>query len=117
MLEQDFHRISFWEIQFGDDVSEIHKNMQVFGPEERAKLTNVLKDFLEKRKEYIFAFIERVGVDVAPDYRSIIPSEMFFDLIQRRLSNGFYRSQEVSVFFNFYSNSPYFYSNCSLISI
>ena len=55
--------------------------MQVFGPEERVKLSNVLKDFLEKRREYVFCFIDRVGVDVAPDYRSIIPAEMYFDLI------------------------------------
>ena len=68
----------------------------MFGTEEKAKLTNILKDFLVKKQEYVVYFIDRVPTDVAPDYRSIISSEMYFDLIKERLSNGYYRSQDVS---------------------
>ena len=66
--------------------------MQVFVPDEKAKLFNTLKDFMEKKKEYLECFMDRV----APDYRSIIPAEMFFNLIKDRINNGYYRSQEVS---------------------
>ena len=68
--------------------------MQVFQPEEKAKLANILSDFLEKKREYVLPFLDRVPVDVAPDYRSIIAGEMYFSLIKLRIENGFYRSQE-----------------------
>jgi len=35
-----------------------------------------------------------VPLESAPDYRSIIPAEMFFRLIRERLESGYYRSQE-----------------------
>jgi hypothetical protein len=70
--------------------------MQVFVPEEKAKLFNTLKDFIEKKKEYLECFMDRVPLEVAPDYRSIIPAEMYFNLIKDRINNGYYRSQEVS---------------------
>lgn len=70
--------------------------MHVFVPEEKAKLVNTLKDFMEKKREYLECFMERVPLEVAPDYRSIIPAEMYFNLIKDRISNGYYRSQEVS---------------------
>jgi len=70
--------------------------MQVFVPDEKAKLFNTLKDFMEKKKEYLECFMDRVPLEVAPDYRSIIPAEMFFNLIKDRINNGYYRSQEVS---------------------
>jgi len=35
---------------------------------------------------------ERVQQQIAPDYRQIIPSEMWFDLISARLQNHYYRS-------------------------
>jgi len=34
----------------------------------------------------------------APDYRSIIAGEMYFQLIDERIKSGYYRSQEVSTF-------------------
>ena len=70
--------------------------MTVFGKDEKAKLVNTLKDFIEKKKEYIEVFLDRVPVELAPDYRSIIPAEMYFNLIKDRISNCYYRSQEVS---------------------
>ena len=70
--------------------------MHVFIREEKTKLFNTLKDFIEKKKEYIECFLERVPVEVAPDYRSIIPAEMYFNLIKDRINNCYYRSQEVS---------------------
>ena len=66
--------------------------MQVFQPEEKAKLANVLGDFLEKKREYILPFLDRVPVEVAADYRSIIAGEMYFSLIKERIENGYYRS-------------------------
>ena len=51
---------------------------------------------MEKKKEFLECFMDRVPVEVAPDYRSIIPAEMYFNLIKDRISNCYYRSQEVS---------------------
>lgn len=70
--------------------------MHVFVSDERAKLVNTLKDFMDKKKEFLECFMDRVPVEVAPDYRSIIPAEMYFNLIKDRISNCYYRSQEVS---------------------
>lgn len=70
--------------------------MHVFIREEKNKLFNTLKDFIEKKKEYIEVFLDRVPVELAPDYRSIIPAEMYFNLIKDRINNYYYRSQEVS---------------------
>ena len=70
--------------------------MHVFIREEKTKLFNTLKDFIEKKREYIEVFLERVPTELAPDYRSIIPAEMFFNLIKDRINNCYYRSQEVS---------------------
>ena len=66
--------------------------MQVFEPAERAKLANVLADFLEKTVEYVSPFLERVPVEVAADYRSIVAGEMYFSLVKERILNGYYRS-------------------------
>ena len=70
--------------------------MHVFIREEKNKLFNTLKDFIEKKKEYIEVFLDRVPVELAPNYRSIIPAEMYFNLIKDRINNYYYRSQEVS---------------------
>lgn len=88
--------MSFWDIQFGD-TDRISKRMQVFGADERAKLFNVLKDFMDKRNQHVQMFLDRVPIDIAPDYRSIIPAEMYFNLIKERIGYGYYRSQEVSL--------------------
>lgn len=93
----------------------IQKSMHVFEKDERAKLVNTLKDFMDKKKEYIECFIERVPIEVAPDYRSIIPAEMYFNLIKDRINNCYYRSQEVSGRLTLLFRSlTYFYnySNC-----
>ena len=37
--------------------------------------------------------MDRVPLDVAADYRSIIAGEMYFNLIRSRIENGYYRSQ------------------------
>jgi len=94
----DYERVSFWDIQYGgtDEIQAIAKSMHVFIREEKSKLFNTLKDFIEKKKEYIECFLERVPTEVAPDYRSIIPAEMYFNLIKDRINNCYYRSQEVS---------------------
>ena len=94
LAEQDYKRINFWDIQYGEEAVAIQKAMQVFQPEEKAKLANVLGDFLEKKREYVLPFLERVPLEVAADYRSIIAGEMYFSLIKERIENGYYRSQE-----------------------
>ena len=101
LASQDYTRINFWDIQFGDELSAIQKTMSVFEITERTKLTNVLTDFLTKQIEYIAPFLTRVSEDVAADYRSIIAGEMYFNLIKSRIENGFYRSQEVSIIHHF----------------
>lgn len=97
--EDEYERVSFWDIQYGgaEEVQAIAKSMHVFQLEEKNKLVNTLKDFIERKKEYIECFLDRVPVEVAPDYRSIIPAEMYFNLIKDRINNCYYRSQEVSV--------------------
>ena len=70
--------------------------MHVFVDGEKGKLVNTLKDFLEKKREYLDCFLDRVPIEVAPDYRSIIPAEMYFNLIKDRIQNCYYRSQDVS---------------------
>ena len=69
--------------------------MQVFQPEEKLKLAGILNEFLEKKREYVLPFLDRVPMDIAADYRSIIANEMYFHLISKRIENGYYRSQEV----------------------
>ena len=100
--------MSFWDIQYGgaEEIQAIQKAMTVFGKDEKAKLVNTLKDFMEKKKEYVECFADRVPLEVAPDYRSIIPAEMYFNLIKDRINNCYYRSQEVS--------QPLFLFNLSL---
>lgn len=66
--------------------------MHVFESDEKAKLVNTLKDFYEKKKEYLDCFMQRVPLSVAVDYRSIISAEMYFELIKDRINNGYYRS-------------------------
>jgi len=43
-------------------------------------------------KDYLVYFSDRVQEKIAPDYRQIIPYEMWFGLIQQRLDNDYYRS-------------------------
>jgi len=92
--EDDCERVSFWDIQFGgaDEIKAIAKNMHVFVPDEKAKLVNTLKDFFEKKREYVECFMDRVPVEIAPDYRQYIPTEMYFNLIKDRINNCYYRS-------------------------
>ena len=96
--EDECERVSFWDLQYGgtDETQAISRAMHVFVSDERAKLVNTLKDFMEKKKEFLECFMDRVPIEVAPDYRSIIPAEMYFNLIKDRISNCYYRSQEVS---------------------
>lgn len=56
-----------------------------------------LTSFIKKEAEYLYIFQNRVKEADAPDYRSIISSEMYFQLIDERIRNGYYRSQEVSL--------------------
>ena len=98
LTEVECERVSFWDVQFGgsEEIQAISKSMHVFMNDEKAKLINTFKDFYEKKKEYLECFMERVPLEIAPDYRCIIPSEMYCNLIMERLSNCYYRSQEVS---------------------
>lgn len=48
--------------------------------------------FLQQKSEFLYIFRERVRESDAPDYRSIIASEMYFDLVMLRIKNGYYRS-------------------------
>lgn len=41
--------------------------------------------FMNKKKDYLVYFKERVKKDIAKDYRVIIPNEMWFDLLFSRL--------------------------------
>mmetsp|Transcript_41203 Transcript_41203/g.54119 ORF Transcript_41203/g.54119 Transcript_41203/m.54119 type:complete len:108 (+) Transcript_41203:2979-3302(+) len=68
--------------------------MHVFVSDEKAKLLNTFKDFYEKKREYLECFMDRVPIEIAPDYRNIIPAEMYCNLIMDRLGNCYYRSQE-----------------------
>lgn len=47
---------------------------------------------MNKYKDYLVNFKERVQEKIAPEYRQIIPNEMWFDLLMSRLNNKYYRS-------------------------
>lgn len=53
-----------------------------------------MRSLMLKMKDYLVYFAERVEEKIAPDYRQIIPQEMWFSLIQKRLDNDYYRSQK-----------------------
>ena len=87
-------RISFWEIKFPEELKDraLEKSLNTFNGEQQTKLENALLSFLSQKSEYLYIFRERVKESDAPDYRSIIVSEMYFDLVMQRIKNGYYRT-------------------------
>ena len=47
---------------------------------------------MNKNLENLIYLKERVQERIAPDYRQIIANEMWFDLLNARLTNKYYRS-------------------------
>lgn len=66
--------------------------MSAFNGDQQRKLENALTSFLQQKSEFLYIFRERVKEADAPDYKSIIAGEMYFDLIMQRIKNGYYRS-------------------------
>lgn len=48
---------------------------------------------MERKKDQIEPFKARVQDKIAPDYRSHIKADMYFNLILSRLTHNFYRNQ------------------------
>jgi len=90
-------RLNFWDIQYDPkDLKPKHliKSLLGFEDVEQTRLLNALENFMEKKKEYLIYFVERVTDEIAPDYRCIIPQDMYLTLIRDRLINSYYRSSE-----------------------
>lgn len=81
-------RVSFWDIVWPAPLQEISG----FNPHELVKLSQYLANYIQKNREYLVYFKERVQERIAPNYRQIIPQEMWFDLLLQRLNNKYYRS-------------------------
>ena len=66
--------------------------MHGFSEHEHTKLRQNLTQYMNRYKDYLVNFKERVQEKIAPEYRQIIPNEMWFDLLMSRLNNKYYRS-------------------------
>lgn len=87
-VEENVLRINFWDIVF-DQVIPLPN---AFSTHESVKLVQTLQNFMQKKKEYLIYFRERVNEQIARDYRVMIAQEMWFDLLLERLQKNYYRS-------------------------
>lgn len=55
-------------------------------------MVDCLTNFFTKKHDLCFAFMDRVGKEVASDYKSFVSAEMWLNLINERIINGFYRT-------------------------
>lgn len=90
--------MNFWELIL-DDVTEDEdeKNLmsQLFDANDRERIINIMRDYIEKKNDIVSPFMNRVTDQIAPDYRQHITAEMFLALIEQRIFNNYYRSPEV----------------------
>jgi len=82
-------RINFWNIVFDNSAPE---DLHGFSDIEHTRLKNSLQNYMFKHREYLFYIKDRVQENIAPEYRQIIPGEMWFDLVMARLNKRYYRS-------------------------
>lgn len=68
--------------------------MSAFCQDEQEKLITFLNDFLDKKKDVCLFFKNRVTAEIAPDYRCIVPTDMYLSLILDRLHSQYYRDQQ-----------------------
>jgi len=81
--------VNFWDIIFEKPDKPSTSGFKDY---ELSKLKSAMKSFMQKMKDYLIYFSERVVEKIAPEYRQTIPQEMWFILIQQRLENDYYRS-------------------------
>lgn len=62
--------------------------------EETARIADCIELNLAKNEEMRALFKERVGEDLAEDYRCYVAQEAYLDLVLERLRNSYYRSRE-----------------------
>jgi hypothetical protein len=89
-------RINFWEIQFDLDEDEhqtLEESLMAFTSMERNKIVDFFTDLFEKKTSDCLFFRERVPEKIAIDYRSIVLTDMYLNLIYERLLNNYYRCQ------------------------
>lgn len=87
-------RINFWDLDFElEDAQtlQLKQSLSAFNEDERVKLVSFLEEFLDKKKELCLFFKNRVTEEIASDYRSIVPTDMYLSLILDRLINHYYR--------------------------
>ena len=58
---------------------------RAFDDLENQRLVDVVTVFIQKKMEQCVEFLERVGDEIAADYKSYIPNEMWINLILERL--------------------------------
>ena len=87
-MEGERKRVNFWDLDFdmdGVQVESLKMSLAAFSVEERKNLINFLEEFLDKKKELCLFFKNRVTAEIAHDYRSIVPTDMYLSLILDRL--------------------------------
>ena len=82
--------MNFWELKLDEEGVE-DKTVKAFEENECIRLQNVILEIMDKKKDQTEPFKTRVLEKIAPDYRSHIKAEMFFDLILARLAKNYYR--------------------------
>lgn len=86
-------RINFWELIYPEEKVSIDNYLpKAFEIEENDRLVDVIRLFIQKKTDLCCDFLERVQENIANDYRSWIPAEMWLNLVLDRLLNHYYRS-------------------------
>mmetsp|Transcript_12241 Transcript_12241/g.18960 ORF Transcript_12241/g.18960 Transcript_12241/m.18960 type:complete len:321 (+) Transcript_12241:2789-3751(+) len=93
-------RINFWDIIFPgekESLGELCSTLMpsAFNTEETEKLVTQMTTCLKtKAMEFAVYYQERVPEILADDYRSFVAHEMYLNLVEKRLKQGYYRSKE-----------------------
>jgi hypothetical protein len=80
--------LSPWEIEW----VEIPQPESAFTDSDVEIIMKIIKDSGERRPDQNIYFKNRVAEYIAPDYKAVIPAEMYMKLIEERLQNGYYRT-------------------------
>lgn len=91
-FDEEEYRINFWDLMFPGDDKTVAPS--AFDSNEKSRIDDKMTVFLNKNADTCYEFLERVGKDVANDYKSYISSEMWLQLVFERVTKDFYRSQD-----------------------
>jgi hypothetical protein len=92
--DENVYRISFWQLVFPFEQESRIKIPSAFDLNELNRMVDSLSTFFHKKNDMCFEFLDRVTLSEAPDYRSYVCAEMWMGLINQRLLESYYRSQD-----------------------